>query len=69
MLERYWPDADQVNACIKNEAETADVSVLLAVHQASQLTTRNAGTNIEAPAMSTSFTESLPASNSWFATG
>ncbi len=47
MLERYWPEADQVNACIKNEAETADVSVLLAVHQPSPLTTRNAGTNIE----------------------
>ena len=50
MLEKYWPEADQVNACIKNEAETADVSVLLAVHQPSQLTTRNAGTNIETPA-------------------
>lgn len=50
MLEKYWPDIDQVNACIKNEAETADVSVLLAVHQPSQLTTRNAGTNIETPA-------------------
>jgi hypothetical protein len=50
MLKNYWPDSDQVNACIKNEAETADVSVLLAVHQPSQLTTRNAGTNIETPA-------------------
>jgi len=50
MLEKYWPDADQVNACIKNEAETADVSVLLAVHQPTPLTTRNAGTNIESPA-------------------
>ncbi|WP_275593062.1 protein DpdH [Rhizobium sp. C104] len=50
MLERYWPAADQVNACIKNEAETADVSVLLAVHQPAPLTTRNAGTNIENPA-------------------
>lgn len=47
MLERYWPEAEQVNACIKNEAETADVSVLLAVHQPTQLTTRNSGTNIE----------------------
>lgn len=50
MLEKYWPKADQVNACIKNEAETADVSVLLAVHQPSPLTTRNAGTNNEMPA-------------------
>lgn len=50
MLEKYWPEVDQVNSCIKNEAETADVSVLLAVHQPSQLTTLNAGTNIETPA-------------------
>lgn len=50
MLEKYWPEADQVNACIKNEAETAEVSVLLAVHQPSLLTTRNAGTNIETSA-------------------
>ncbi len=50
MLEKYWPEADQVNACIKNEAETAEVSVLLAVHQPTPLTTRNAGTNNEAPA-------------------
>lgn len=49
MLQKYWPEADQVNACIKNEAETADVSVLLAVHQRTPLTTRNAGTNIETP--------------------
>lgn len=49
MPEKYWPKADEVNACIKNEAETADVSVLLAVHQPSQLTIRNAGTNIETP--------------------
>ncbi|TCM76760.1 protein DpdH [Rhizobium sp. BK068] len=50
MLENYWPEADEVNACIKNEAETADVSVLLAVHQPTPLTTRNAGTNIEVSA-------------------
>lgn len=50
MLERYWPNIENVNACIKNEAETADVSVLLAVHQSTPLTTRNAGTNLENPA-------------------
>ncbi|WP_421993611.1 protein DpdH [Roseococcus sp.] len=50
MLEAYWPSAEQVNACIKNEAETASASVLLAVHQPSLLTTRNVGTNIPAPA-------------------
>ncbi|MVA26555.1 protein DpdH [Agrobacterium vitis] len=42
MLERYWPDAAAVNACIKNEAETADVSVLLAVHQPAPLIQRGA---------------------------
>ena len=46
MLERYWPEAAQVNACIKNEAETADVAVLLAVHQPSPLTTRDVGSNL-----------------------
>jgi hypothetical protein len=50
MLERYWPEADAVNACIKNEAETADVSVLLAVHQPSQLAQRNGATGDLSPA-------------------
>ena len=44
MLENYWPLESQVNACIKNEAETADVAVLLAVHQLSALTTIDVGT-------------------------
>jgi len=47
MLEAYWPKADAVNACIKNEAETADVSVLLAVHQPTPLVARAAVTNRE----------------------
>ncbi len=47
MLETYWPGAASVNACIKNEAETADVAVLLAVHQASPLTTRDVGSDIK----------------------
>lgn len=46
MLETYWPGAAQVNACIKNEAETADVAVLLAVHQPSPLTTRDVGSGL-----------------------
>jgi hypothetical protein len=46
MLERYWPEAAQVNACIKNEAETADVAVLLAVHQPSPLSTRDVGSSL-----------------------
>ncbi|MDB5470155.1 MAG: hypothetical protein JWR84_1715 [Caulobacter sp.] len=45
MLANYWPVATQVNACIKNEAETADVAVLLAVHQPSPLTTRDVGSD------------------------
>lgn len=49
MLEQYWPKSEQVNTCIKNEAETADVSVLLAVHQPTPLVIRNAGTNNETP--------------------
>lgn len=44
MLESYWPTPKAVNACIKNEAETADVSVLLAVHQPSPLVQRSAST-------------------------
>ncbi len=44
MLDNYWPLVSQVNACIKNEAETADVAVLLAVHQPSSLTTIDVGT-------------------------
>jgi hypothetical protein len=49
MLERYWPDAGQVNACIKNEAETADVAVLLAVHQPTPLVKVNEGSDIRQP--------------------
>jgi hypothetical protein len=44
MLDNYWPQESQVNACIKNEAETPDVAVLLAVHQPSALTTIDVGT-------------------------
>jgi hypothetical protein len=50
MLDTYWPKADAVNACIKNEAETADVSVLLAVHQPTPLIARAAVTNRETAA-------------------
>ena len=47
MLDLYWPKAKDVNACIKNEAETADVAVLLAVHQPSPLTTRDVGSGAQ----------------------
>ena len=50
MLESYWPTAAAVNACIKNEAETAGVSVLLAVHQPSPLVQRSVGTGFLTPA-------------------
>ena len=32
-LSNYWPTSSEVDACIKNEAETAAESVLLAVHR------------------------------------
>lgn len=49
ILDNYWPKAASVNACIKNEAETAEVSVLLAVHQPTPLAQRNAGTGLITP--------------------
>jgi len=50
MLEHYWPKAERVNECIKNEAETADVAVLMAVHQPTPLVKRAVGTGRETPA-------------------
>lgn len=50
MSANYWPKADAVNACIKNEAETADVSVLLAVHQPAPIVQRAEGNGAETPA-------------------
>lgn len=40
MVLQYWPDQHSVNACIKNEAETADDAVILAVHRPSTLLRR-----------------------------
>lgn len=37
-LLNYWPVADEINACIKHEAEGAHDAVLLAVHRPSPLT-------------------------------
>ena len=50
MLDSYWPDVDAVNACIKNEAETADDSVLLAVHQPAAIVRRAEGSEVITPA-------------------
>jgi len=36
-LLQYWPTADEINACIKHEAEGAHDAVLLAVHRPSPL--------------------------------
>lgn len=59
MLESYWPSQTQINACIKNEAETADVSVLLAVHQPSPLSVRQAGGDSDVSATETQLLEAL----------
>lgn len=50
MLGNYWPHADAVNACIKNEAETADSAVLLAVHQPAAIVRRAEGSGVATPA-------------------
>jgi hypothetical protein len=62
-LESYWPEAGAVNACIKNEAETADVSVLLAVHQPSPVARRNAGSGELFPATEQEFLDAFLTDN------
>jgi hypothetical protein len=49
-LLRYWPVRDEVNACIKAEAEAASEEVLLAVHQPSPLVHRQVDGSLETPA-------------------
>ena len=44
-LLSYWPKTDEVNRCIKTEAETASDAVLLSVHQDTPLSVRNAGSS------------------------
>lgn len=58
-LERYWPGAAEVDACIKNEAETAGDEVLLAVHQPSPLVARSARTLHETPVTETDLLEAF----------
>ncbi|NBZ89651.1 protein DpdH [Stagnihabitans tardus] len=43
MVIQYWPDANAVNSCIKNEAETAEDAVLLAAHQPMRILRRAEG--------------------------
>jgi hypothetical protein len=46
-LIRYWPTRDEVNRCIKAEAESASDAVLLAVHQPMPLLRRDEGSGVE----------------------
>ncbi|UCI23524.1 protein DpdH [Mesorhizobium sp. B2-8-5] len=63
MLESYWPDADAVNACIKNEAETADAAVLLAVHQPVAIVRRAEGSEVTTPATELDLLEAFTTEN------
>lgn len=49
-LLNYWPTAEEVNSCIKPEAEGAPESVLLAVHQPSPLSYRQLPSGEKLPA-------------------
>ena len=53
MLERYWPTHQEINRCIKAEAESASEAVLLAAHQATPLAVRNAGASNESEVAAT----------------
>jgi hypothetical protein len=46
-LNRYWPIRDEINRCIKAEAEAASDAVLLAAHQTMTLVRRDEGSGIE----------------------
>lgn len=46
-LSRYWPTRDEINRCIKAEAEAASDAVLLAVHQPMPLLRRDQGSGVE----------------------
>lgn len=46
-LINYWPTRDEINQCIKTEAESASDAVLLAVHQPMALLRRDEGSNKE----------------------
>lgn len=63
MLEQYWPNADRVDACIAGDAESSDVSVLLAVHQPIKFITRDSFTNAEAPASEQQLLDAFLADN------
>ena len=49
-LDAYWPDRDEINRCIKAEAEAAPDAVLMAVHQSMPLVRKEFGSGLETPA-------------------
>lgn len=49
-LNRYWPTRDEINRCIKAEAESASDAVLLAAHQPTPLVRREIESGNESPA-------------------
>jgi energy-coupling factor transporter ATP-binding protein EcfA2 len=59
----FWPTANQVNACIKPEAEGADEAVLLAVHQPAPLVYRLPKNSEEIPASEEELFEHLISEN------
>ena len=46
-LSSYWPTRDEINRCIKAEAEAASDAVLLAAHQPMPLLRRDEGSDVE----------------------
>ncbi|MCB2426415.1 protein DpdH [Methylophaga pinxianii] len=49
-LINYWPKRDEINRCIKTQAESASDAVLLAVHQPTSLIRRAEGSQAESEA-------------------
>ena len=65
MLGAYWPSREEINRCIKSQAEAVTDSVLLSVHQSMPLAVREAGALFETPAtehelLETFLSEDLP---------
>lgn len=58
-LDRYWPTTQQVDECIRTEAEVVDEAVLLAVHEPGPLLTRSANGAAEEPASEQDLLEAL----------
>ncbi|MEO5685884.1 MAG: protein DpdH [Burkholderiaceae bacterium] len=58
-LDRYWPSVQQVDECIRTEAEVVDDAVLLAVHEPGPLLVRSANGASEEPATEQELLEAL----------